>query len=374
MTFEENIRKAINKTGFILENDVIKILENENWNTINNRYYIDDITSSPREIDIVAYKANEHENILYYTALIISCKKSEQNSWVFLTRNINNNDPNIDFFPIEYWSNSRILNSMDSEEKYRDYIEKNVNKLNHYKSIFGIKKNIFAFQEVNIKNSTPQNDKKIYESIISTIKAMEYEKKSLNKRKKNPTVFNFHLLTIIDGDTYEFDVNRDSKVVESNHIKYLNRFIVNNDDKFHMIHFINYKNLKSVLTKINQLHTENSKFHSDIIDKYKSEFLISYTLRNIFKEEIQKELIPIITGKIAWEYEIAKIKISELYLLEGDNGSLKISLKIDIDKIICRMNEDVNLQSKTSEIIKKWCKFEGNIYYAKYDMWDDIPF
>lgn len=70
--------EGINKTGFILEYKVTKILERHNWNIINNRYYIDESIGCEREIDIVAYKAKEIDGIAYYTTLIISCKKSTE--------------------------------------------------------------------------------------------------------------------------------------------------------------------------------------------------------------------------------------------------------------------------------------------------------
>ena len=74
----ENIEKGIEKTGFRLEFDISKILEGNEWNVINNKYYVDDQQETVREIDIVAYKASPVQDIYVYTALIISCKKSNK--------------------------------------------------------------------------------------------------------------------------------------------------------------------------------------------------------------------------------------------------------------------------------------------------------
>lgn len=52
-----------------------------------------------REIDIIAYKADAINDIAYYTTLIISCKKSAEELWAFLTKDINREDPNIKLYP-----------------------------------------------------------------------------------------------------------------------------------------------------------------------------------------------------------------------------------------------------------------------------------
>jgi hypothetical protein len=65
----------IRKTGFLLEFNVTKVLEKHGWNVITNKYYVDDVQGSVREIDIVAYKATDINKTGIYTALILSCKK-----------------------------------------------------------------------------------------------------------------------------------------------------------------------------------------------------------------------------------------------------------------------------------------------------------
>lgn len=95
----EEYKEGIRKTGFYLEYKVCRMLEQHKWRVISNRYYLDDVTNTDREIDIVAYKARRVEDIVFYTGLIISCKKSEENEWVFMTRDFDRSDPNINFYP-----------------------------------------------------------------------------------------------------------------------------------------------------------------------------------------------------------------------------------------------------------------------------------
>ena len=83
--FETEIRK----TGFVLENQIALILKSAGWTVISNKYYIDDSEESVREIDLIAYKAKRIQHFDVYTTLIISCKKSGDNAWALLARELN---------------------------------------------------------------------------------------------------------------------------------------------------------------------------------------------------------------------------------------------------------------------------------------------
>ena len=50
-------------------------------------------------------------------------------------------------------------------------------------------KHIFAVQELNSKKGTPQNDKAIFNSIVTAMKSQNYEIASLEKRKKEESVY-----------------------------------------------------------------------------------------------------------------------------------------------------------------------------------------
>ena len=72
------------KTGFVLENQIAQTLKAAGWTVISNKYYVDDFEESVREIDLIAYKVSKVKHLDVYTALIISCKKSESNAWALL--------------------------------------------------------------------------------------------------------------------------------------------------------------------------------------------------------------------------------------------------------------------------------------------------
>lgn len=115
---EEKWLEAIERTGFDLEYKIQGILKRHNWHVMNNRYYIDDRTGMDREIDIVAYKVKDTKDVLFYTYLIISCKKSAESSWVFLTTDQDSNDQDFDSYPIEMAFTDIGMKALIKDEKY----------------------------------------------------------------------------------------------------------------------------------------------------------------------------------------------------------------------------------------------------------------
>ena len=236
MTYQ-NLIDAIKKTGYGLEYKVSSILGSNGWSTINNKYYIDDVQGVAREIDVLAYKVHIEKGIQIYTVLIISCKKSEENTWALLAKSRNDKDPNIDWKPITVWSNHRILKlileNYDWKSKYiSDFSETR-------RSILIPEKHIFAFQEINNKKGTPQNDTNIFNSVVSAMKSQDYEISSLNKRKGEKSIYYFNLLTVVDAPLIRVNFNSSSiEVEEVESDLYVGNYIVNRKEQTSKVHFI----------------------------------------------------------------------------------------------------------------------------------------
>lgn len=264
----ERINSGIEKTGFVLEHKICSILEKHKWSVINNRYYVDDSKNIEREIDIVAYKTKKEEDIHFYTCLLISCKKSNENIWAFLTKNFDKNDPNINFYPILNWTNVEVLKYM-LKQIDNNFIKKNIKNEKDIGSIFKLNRQVFAFQEMNKNTGSPQNDKNIYNSIITVIKASEYERNSLNKRKKIKAFYNFNLISIFEGEIAEiYFHNSETEASKIDSIKYLNRHIINNKEEFYRVHFIKSDRFKGMLTRYGALIDWNCKNYYNLFKEY----------------------------------------------------------------------------------------------------------
>jgi hypothetical protein len=79
-TTTEKVKKFLTKTGFILEMEVAEILKKSGYEVKVNQYFLDLEEGKKREIDIVATKEINKINIV----LIIECKQSLQDNWVFI--------------------------------------------------------------------------------------------------------------------------------------------------------------------------------------------------------------------------------------------------------------------------------------------------
>jgi len=88
MAFDKDkIIGEIKNSGFGLEINSALLLNKNDWQTtLNSRYFNSDLNGF-REIDIVAVRENKRMKGVE-DCLIIECKKSEKNPWVFFNKNI----------------------------------------------------------------------------------------------------------------------------------------------------------------------------------------------------------------------------------------------------------------------------------------------
>lgn len=370
---KDKLIESINKTGFILEYEVGYLFEEKGWNIINNRYYLDDVKQESREIDIIAYKVREVEDILYYTTLIISCKKSIDNTWAFLVKNMNKKDPNINLHPINHWSNNVILNFMKEKQEFETKLTNEIKENESISFTYEIEEQVFAFQQINKNNLKPQNDKDIYNSIITSIKALEYEKNSLNNRVNREALYNFNILSIFDGDMHSIKYSNSKPIVEEiNHIKYLNRHIVNKSEQFFRVHFIKFDFLKNCIDYFDGLHD----WHVDIYSGLKKEY------QRLITEERDENAMMLLKNTFIKELELY------LYSSEKEKWATIQSLKFGNSKklkIVCEMkeddyqereelmkifNNDSTIQKRTKEVLKKIYGYEGEFIFYN----DALPF
>ena len=88
---------------------VSECFRKHDWSVIANKYYVDDLQETVREIDLVAYKATIVPNFRIVTTVIVSCKKTDRDAWVFLAKTLDPGDPNVDWQPLHAWSSDRAL-------------------------------------------------------------------------------------------------------------------------------------------------------------------------------------------------------------------------------------------------------------------------
>jgi hypothetical protein len=366
----QKIIDSIKKTGFVIEYEITKIFKGNKWSVISNKYYLDDVEGVAREIDLIAYRSTKKEGINIYTALIVSCKKSEENFWSFLVRDLEHEDPNIDLYPIKSWSNDKICNFITNSDKWREkYIDK-LKKSKIFNKLIEPDDHLFAFQELRKSTYSVQNDKNIFNSISSLMKAQDYELSSLERRKKVPSIYFFYLASVVDTSLIKIHF-KDGDIAVNNieHTKYLINYIVDKKETQSKIHFIDYNFFANVVPNYNLLHQCNIKFIEDSIQNFYKNTLSDSRKINLLLEEFTKLLYQ----EIYFSYRKVLNKTldmdRELYFVYDDEENLLRILFADNDKDADLLNGNGTIMSRTSEVLKTIYRYDGNFKY-----FGEIPF
>ena len=366
---DTNYIKGINTTGFGLEFSISKRLLDDGWTVINNKYYIDDVQRSAREIDILAYKATMKEWIQIYTVLIISCKKSSENVWALLAKEKKINDPNIDWNPVTIWSNQKvikfIIENYDWKTQYVNSSEELKNKL------FSAKKHIFAFQELSKKNGKPQNDKAIFNSVVSSMKSQDYEIVSLDKRKKENSLYNFNLISVVDAPLMR--INYGDAEPEIEHIDsdiYVGSYIINRKETISRVHFVKSETFESYLPIYNMLHKHNIDQASVIFESYFIDSLKDQLKVDLFLKDFSRKLIFDIYQAIEELRTDKEITGVSGITWNEEKNSVAITVEhVWDEEEVKAMNTNIKLKTEVKKYLKEIYRYEGNFYFNA-----DFPF
>jgi hypothetical protein len=368
MENNEKYASNIKKTGFPLEFQVTRALQKHGWNVITSKYYVDDVQESVREIDLVSYKIAYHGKTKIYTALIISCKKNDENAWALLARTPNHTDPNIDWNPLHVWSNDKAVDYMhrlkDSKQKYQDHLLQNSLSFFMEKP----KRHIFAFQEMDKISGKPKNDKAIFDSITSLMKAQTYEMNVLPERKPNtsPSIYQFNLLNVVDTDLVCLDFTEDEISTESVlEETYVASYIVDKKHTFARIHFLNPEMLDQALERYNQLHKANVKFYKSLFEDFYKDALEDREKRNVFKNEFARSIAFI--AEIYTDFEPGWIEEKDVILSwEKKDKTLKIHINGASKEKIETLNNETKVIQEASELLKQYYHYQGDFRFSEF--------
>lgn len=373
--------KGISATGFPLEYKIVKTLQENKWQVISNKYYVDEDEEKPREIDILAYKAAATKAFDLRTAILISCKKSEHAVWAMLTRNPDFKDPNTEWEPTHFWTNHKPLDYITSQsnwpsEYYAAVAEKNINVLARPT------KEIFAFQEMQkqVNNGPaqfankqkevgkPLGDASIFNSVMSLMKAQAYEMTARSaKTPKKPRIYQFNLISLCDTELIDLHFEDDEITAsEIEKIPYISRYILKRRDIFSRITFCRANAFKNLLADYDALHKanleilkeKNKEFYKDILTDKKRYSLI----QDEFSQALFKKLSAL---HIREKGAMLDFKFSQFALDENKKQTIYVFTD---DKHLPFLNSP-NAIKATKEILTNHYGYTGEIRFE-----DDIPF
>lgn len=269
-SLEERIPEALEKTGFLLENQVAEAFRIAKWSVITNRYYVDDVDERARELDLIAYKVKSGKEIEVVTSILISCKKDAENAWTVMTRSRTPQDPNMDWEPVHYWTNHEILDTYLGSIDWRHAYATSNDCLK--KELFDISRQAFAFQLISLDGNLPKNDRPIFQSLTDLMKAQDHELSILPGRMKKIRVYNFNLMTVVDAPIYEADCDTGRPVVrEVTEFRHLARYIVRRIDRTARVQIVSSKVLIDAVKTYDALAAYDFAYYNDRIrDAYLS--------------------------------------------------------------------------------------------------------
>lgn len=366
----QHLSAQIEKTGFVLENRIAQALKAAKWTVISNRYYLDDTEESVREIDLVAYQTTRIQHFDVYTALIISCKKNEANLWALLARDINLKDPNSDWQPLHAWSNDKALTYQlglsDAAKRYHD----GASQLGIGNALQTPAVEVFAFQEMNKTSGAPQNDKSIFAAITSLMKAQAYELAALPQRRKNPAIYQFNLLSVVDTDLVRLMFAGQTVVptpVDSEH--YIARYIIKKRESFSRVRFVRADSFSTLLPEYGNLHLANCKWFDSECGAFYRGVLEDGKRVSVLLEDFRKA----VRWHVRWPFIEKNLKAPEAESMNLMWSAQKSSLQIygefgaEGAKLL---NENANTKGHVAKALEKVFRYRGLFEFED----DDIPF
>lgn len=370
------------KTGFPLEHRTASSFVDSGWHIVSNKFYVDDSSGEAREIDLIAYKATKVEGILVYSAVVISCKKTSENKWVFMTRESNPQDLNKDWNPLHYWTNEPVLSYCLTKSGFSKSFATSLSKKSP--NLWGLPKvDIFGFQElspivqsvsrgqVEISGYKPSNDKAIYSSITSLMKAQAYELGRLPDRIKEPRIYVFSLLSVMDGDMVEVCYDTDPPKLADMQIKgYIAHYIIKNTEQYCRINFVHRDYLKEIISEYDKSHQSvAAELKKAITGFYKDVFKDRdkiLALRSLFVSKILVYLN--VLGGFRGEHRVSDEDVSLDYSDESKTVQINIMTLLDDEKVDSLNGVDA-LRERAKKLLKDIYRYEGPFEFAA-----DVPF
>lgn len=365
-----NYIEGIRKTGFILEHQISELLQKNKWFIINNKYYEDDLLDTVREIDIVAYKVGVVDDVYVFTTLLISCKKNEKNAWVLLSRNIDESDPNSNFWPLHVWSNDIATKDQLKVEginkQYYEFLQKD--------SSVDIMRlptsDVFAFQEMSKANGNPQNDKNIFNSITTLMKSQAYEMSSRNPMKGRKSIYQFNLISMIDSDLVQLhmigeDINQ--RHIESEQV--ITRYIIRRKEEFFRIRFLKAEFFEKYLEGYELLHKGNLSYLKKIRQEYFKNIMKDQRKVDLLKNEFYDSIIDSLYTASSYYLDKEQARKNLLVVWDVVDEIVRIFVTKD-EEITDKLNSDDTLKITTKRALKEVYKFRGDFEYST----DDLPF
>jgi hypothetical protein len=214
-----------------------------------------------------------------------------------------------------------------------------------------------------------QNDKAIYGSITSLMKAQAYELGAIPRRKASPTVYQFNLLSIADTEIVRLMFSS-KDIVPSfiEHEHHVARYIINGKETVSRIRFVRAGSFKSVLPEYDALHRANCRWFDAQCSEFYHEIVSDPNRYSVLKEQFRKAIKNIIFIVLdRARLEKPEAEAIGLYWSEFE-GRLKV-LAAQSQAGVAALNAKVEVRNKIAGALKDLYRYTGD-----FDIEEVIPF
>lgn len=189
-------------------------------------------------------------------------------------------------------------------------------------------------------------------------------------RKKDPSVYQFNLISIIDSELYRLVIDGDSisqHQIESEH--YISKYIIKKQETLSRIRFVSASAFDAVLKDYGRLHEANKKWFNAAIDLFYEGVLTDFRRVKVLISEFRSEVEWPIASAVR-EMNGNKIEKDAIGVnWNANNGNAEVYFW-GIEPCLSRLNEDAGLKKKVASALKKVYRYTGDFVFAE----DDIPF
>lgn len=260
------------------------------------------------------------------------------------------------------------------------------------KHLYNFDKRVFAYQVLteNItkikENNRPKEERHwviakneaLHDSIITSIKALDMEKRSRIEHHNNRPYnryYTFHILSIFDGDMIQSHLDKDGEIdsAEITHINYLNRHIVNKVDDFYIVNFIKKDIFDYRLKLFDYLHQENARTLPQLIKSFYEDVFDDRCKVQIFWREFSDSIIWKIRSILIENGAITNSEDVNLSYIYNKKEKL-LEIGVDLSFILPqdeveKLNTNMSLIDVTQRCLKNIYRYTDNFTFT-----DGVPF
>ena len=361
----DKVPAALAKTGFLLEHQVAETFRKGGWYVISNRYYADDVDGRARELDLMAYRVEKRDDVRVVTCFLISCKKDEQHAWAFMSRPKPATDPNFDWSPVPHWTDIEPLASHLQDDNWRsNYVAQNAEVKRNF---FNAKRDVFATQLISLDGNSPHNDKPIFDSVVSLLKALDHERSAVKDRQKGKKrVYLFALASVVDAPMVDVQYSGTTgKASAIDRLTHLARFMVNRRETHALIHFIDSGEVTKFVKSATKLSTHSADFMEQAVHNSYEAIKSSKNVQKYFSEKL--------TTLLKWDMNYALRTQGFRQSVEAISigfGQDQLILQVDVDDTLAEhLNSDPQVRKETARVLRRHARYTG-----EFTISPDIPF